>query len=226
MSGVPGPDLKDYFAEASRWDEDRFRSARRSRNLAWTVAAGACLIAVAASTAVAALAPLKTVEPFVVRVDRATGAVDVMTALAQAKTLPPDEAVSKYFLARYVRAREGYLPASAPQDFRQVAILSAPAEQRRFGNARAPSNPQSPGVVYGPEGVAEVQIRAVSFINDKVASVRFRRTVRRAQTTTSEDWIATAAFTYTRAPMRESDRLLNPLGFQITSYRADPEAAP
>ena len=226
MSGVPELDLKAYFAEASRWDEDRLGSARRSRNLAWAVATGACLIAVAASAAVASLAPLKTVEPFVVRVDRATGAVDVMTSLAQEKKLPPDEAVSKYFLARYVRAREGYLPASAPEDFRQVAILSAPAEQRRFGDARAASNSQSHAVLYGHEGMAEVQIRTVSFINDKVASVRFRRTVRRAQATTSEDWIATAAFTYTRAPMREADRLLNPLGFQITSYRADPEAAP
>ena len=32
-----------------------------------------------------------------------------------------------------------------------------------------------------------------------------------------------AAFTYTRAPMSEPDRLRNPLGFQVTSYRADPE---
>ena len=37
------------------------------------------------------------------------------------------------------------------------------------------------------------------------------------------DWIATIAFTYTRAPMSEPDRLRNPLGFQVTSYRADPE---
>jgi type IV secretion system protein VirB8 len=226
MSGVPHAELSAYFAEASRWDEDRLRSARRSRNVAWIVAIGASLIAVTASAAVASLAPLKTVEPFVVRVDRATGAVDVMTSLTQQKGLPPDEAVSKYFLARYVRSREGYLPAAAAEDFRQVAILSSPAEQRRFGDTRASSHPQNPAILYGRDAAAEVQIRAVSFINDKVASIRFRRVVRRAQVSTSEDWIATAAFTYTRAPMGESDRLLNPLGFQITSYRADPEATP
>jgi len=33
------------------------------------------------------------------------------------------------------------------------------------------------------------------------------------------------AFTYTRAPMLEADRLRNPLGFQVTSYRADPEVS-
>ena len=31
------------------------------------------------------------------------------------------------------------------------------------------------------------------------------------------------AFAYTQAPMAEGDRLKNPLGFQVSSYRADPE---
>ena len=68
-----------------------------------------------------------------------------------------------------------------------------------------------------------MSIRAIGFINDGVANVRFRRTVRQVQQVTESDWIATIAFAYTRAPMSEADRLRNPLGFQVTSYRADPE---
>ena len=34
MSGVPSPDLKRYFTEARRWDQDRLASALRSRRLA------------------------------------------------------------------------------------------------------------------------------------------------------------------------------------------------
>ena len=30
-------------------------------------------------------------------------------------------------------------------------------------------------------------------------------------------------FDYSRAPLSESDRLMNPLGFQVSTYRADPE---
>ena len=67
-------------------------------------------------------------------------------------------------------------------------------------------------------------IRAVSFVSDGVANVRFHRTVRRGPQLEESDWIATVAFTYTKAPMAEADRLRNPLGFQVTSYRADPEA--
>lgn len=220
---VTGPDLKAYFAESRSWDADRVRSVERSRRLAWVVAAAAGGLAAVAVGAVAALAPLKTVEPFVVRVDRATGAVEVMSALKTEKPVSYDEAVTKHFLAQYVRARETWLAPAAEANFRQVSIMSTAAEQQRWGDAFRPSNPQSPQVAYGPNGEAQIAIRSVTFVADGVANVRFHRTVRQSQQITESDWIATAAFTYTKAPMAEGDRLRNPLGFQVTSYRADPE---
>ena len=105
MSGVPSPDLRTYFAEARSWDQDRLRAAVRSRRLAWVVAGGAGALAAAAVTAVSVLAPLKTVEPYVVRVDEATGGVEVMTGLKGGKDLTYEEAVTKSFLATYLRAR-------------------------------------------------------------------------------------------------------------------------
>lgn len=218
-----GSDLKTYFEEARRWDEDRLAAALRSRRLAWIVAVGAGGLAVAAVLAVAALAPLKTVEPFVVRVDRSTGAVDVMTGLKGEEHLTYEEAVSKYFLGLYVRAREGWLPQAAEQNFRQISILSTPGEQQRWADDFRPANPQSPQVLWGPAAESLVDVRSISFVSPKVATIRFHRVLRQAQQVTESDWIATITFTYTKAPMAESDRLRNPLGFQVISYRADPE---
>ena len=224
MTGVPSSDLKTYFAEARRWDQDRLSAALRSRRLAWTVATVASGLAISAVAAVAVLTPLKTTEPFVVRVDRSTGAVDVVRGLSSAEgPATYDEAVSKYFLGQYVRAREGYLDPAAEESFALVSILSASTEQRRWADAYRGSNPDSPQNLYGPGTEVVVSIRAIGFINEGVANVRFRRTVRQAQQIIESDWIATIAFTYTRAPMSEPDRLRNPLGFQVTSYRADPE---
>jgi len=101
--------------------------------------------------------------------------------------------------------------------------MSTPAEQQRWADHFRPTHPQSPQVIYGPAAEALISIRAVSFVSDGVASIRFHRTVRRGPQVEESDWIATIAFTYTKAPMREADRLRNPLGFQVTSYRADPE---
>jgi type IV secretion system protein VirB8 len=223
MTGVPSPDLKAYFAEARSWNEDRLAAAIRSKRLAWTVAGFAGALATVAVGAVVALTPLKTVEPFVVRVDRSTGAVDVMTGLQGVDHLTYDEAVSKAFLAQYVRSREGWLPQAAEQNFRQVSIMSTDAEQQRWADFFRPNNPQSPQILWGDGAVSLIDVRAISFISPKVANVRFHRTLRRAQQTTETDWIATMAFTYTKAPMNEADRLRNPLGFQVISYRSDPE---
>lgn len=224
MTGVPTPELKRYFTEARRWDQDRLASALRSRRFAWIAAGAASALAVSATVAVALLTPLKTTEPFVIRVDQSTGAVDVVQGLSsESGPARYDEAVSKYFLAQYVRAREGYLDPAAEDAFRLVSIQSGASEQRRWADFYRGTNPQSPQNLYGPDGEAVIAIRAISFVNEDVANVRFHRTVRQAQQVVESDWIATIAFSYTRAPMTEADRLRNPLGFQVVSYRADPE---
>ena len=68
-------------------------AAYRSRRIAWVTAGVASLLAIVSVAAVAALTPLKTVEPFVIRVDNATGIVDVVNALDNARETY-DEAVS------------------------------------------------------------------------------------------------------------------------------------
>ncbi|MBI1198605.1 MAG: virB8 family protein [Phenylobacterium sp.] len=223
MNVTEPKDLKAYFAEARGWDRDRLAAAYRSRRLAWSVAAVAAALAGAAVAGVAALTPLKTVEPYVVRVERTTGAVEVLRGLSKAGPVAYDEAVTKSFLATYVRAREGWLPQAAEANFRQVSIMSTPEEQQRWASAYRPANPASPQVTYGPDADVQVGVRAITFVAPGVANVRFHRTVRHGARAEDSDWIATAAFAYTRAPMGEGDRLRNPLGFQVSSYRADPE---
>ena len=223
MTTVPSGKLDAYWKDGQSWQQDRQQTLARSARVAWTIAAAACVLATVAVGAVAALAPLKSVEPFVVRVDNATGAVDVMTGLKGTDHLTYDEAVSKYFLALYVRTREGWLPQAAEQNFRQVAIMSAPPEQGRWADFFRPTDAQSPQVLWGDNGVSLTDIRAISFVSPKVAEVRFHRTLRLAQQIIDSDWVATVAFTYTKAPMNEADRLRNPLGFQVMSYRSDPE---
>lgn len=74
--------LKEYFDKARRFDQDRMVSAERSKRLAWFVAIVASVLACVSVAAVVALTPLKTVEPFVIRVDNSTGIVDVVSAMA------------------------------------------------------------------------------------------------------------------------------------------------
>ncbi|MEP7453356.1 virB8 family protein [Phyllobacterium sp. SB3] len=215
--------LKSYFDRARRFDQDRLIQVERSARIAWLAAGCAGIIAVVSVFAIAGLTPLKTVEPFVVRVDNSTGIVDVVSAL----TSNPgtyDEAVTKYFAARYVRARESYIWSEARENFRTVALLSAQPEQTRFATLYRGSNPDSPQNIYGRSVVSRINIVSISLINANVVSVRYTRTITRGDDVGTTHWVATLTFSYVNTPMSSTDRLVNPLGFAVSEYRADPEA--
>lgn len=215
--------LKDYFTKARRFDQDRMLSAERSKRVAWFVAAIASALACVSIAAVVALTPLKTVEPFVIRVDNSTGIVDVVSALSSAAA-SYDEEVSKYFAARYVRAREGYVWSEAEENFRTASLMSNATEQQRFAATYRGSNPESPQNVYGRSSTSRIAIKSISLINSNVVSVRYTRTITRGDDVRTTHWVATITYSYTNAPISSSDRLVNPLGFVASEYRADPEA--
>ncbi|KAB2786124.1 virB8 family protein [Brucella anthropi] len=220
---VTTDNLKSYFEKARRFDQDRMIEVERSNRLAWSIAIAAGIVAGISILAVASLAPLKTVEPFVVRVDNSTGIVDVVSALsATAGTY--DEAVTKYFAAKYVRGREGYVWSEAQENFRTIALLSTQAEQARFAATYRGSNSQSPQNVYGRSATVRINIVSIALINQNVVSVRYIRSLTRGEEVRTTHFVATLTYSYANAPMSSTDRLVNPLGFAVSEYRADPEA--
>jgi type IV secretion system protein VirB8 len=65
----------------------------------------------------------------------------------------------------------------------------------------------------------------VSFLNKNTAQVRFTATTRQIATNEKQEshWIATLSYRYVNTPLEEGERLDNPLGFQIKTYRIDQE---
>ena len=117
-------ELEPYFHEAQSWDADRAAQWRRSARLAWWVSAAGWTCAIAASIALAALMPLKRVEPFVVRVDNATGIVDVVP-IYDGSSAPP-EAATRYFLTHYLTVCERSIsrPRKALRGVRRVSLAA------------------------------------------------------------------------------------------------------
>ena len=201
---VSTDNLKSYFEKARRFDQDRMMQIERSNRIAWAIAIASSIVAGVAVFAVAGLTPLKTVEPFVVRVDNSTGIVDVVSALTSTAGTY-DEAVTKYFAAKYVRAREGYVWSEAQENFRTIALLSTQAEQARFSAIYRGSNPESPQNTYGRGATARINIASISLINQNVVSVRYMRTVTRG-----DEVILLGENQSTYIPLGVKHRLENP----------------
>jgi len=221
---VDKKDFENYLKEARTWETDKVREIEKSKKLAWRVASMSAAAAFAAMLAVAAMMPLKTVEPYVIRVDNTTGIVDVVTALTDGKA-NYDEAMNKYFTQWYVRYREGYSRALAEEYYYNVGIMSNTAEQQKYFQFFNPQNPLSPLNVYGDYAKAKISIKSTSFISSTIALVRYTKEIERGSDKPMiTHWAATVTFRYTKAPMAEKDRAINPLGFQVIEYRNDPDS--
>lgn len=225
MGAVKAEEKEKYLESARTWEFDRMQDALRSKRVAWGVATGACLLALASVAAVAMLAPLKTVEPYVIRVDKSSGETQVLTALKGPKPRTYDEAVNRYFISQYVRLREGWLNDAARENAYAVMLMSDQLEAARYLNSVESSNKNAPSNIYSNKGFVSASIRSISFLSPTVAQVRFTKIITMGQSTpVAQNWNAILTFKFTTAPEHEKDRNINPLGFQVVNYRSDPEA--
>ncbi len=217
-------DREDYYAAAKSWSEGQSAVAARETRIAWRVAAGASIVALLLALAVAFLVPLKSVEPYVLTVDRQTGAVESAMTVQSGK-LSQNEAVIQAQLASYVIVRETFDATDLSENYRRVLIMSSPPVAAAFVAQMAVTNPESPLRTLNRGDTVSVKIRSVSLINDNAALVRFT-TVRSAVgggATPPVNFVAAISFGFNGRPLRQSDRYLNPLGFQVTRYRRDAE---
>ena len=216
-------DREAYYAQARSWALDTHGSLRASRRTAWIIAGVATAVALMEAAALATLAPLKTVVPYTITVDRQTGYVEMAQGL-KTGALSQDAAVTQAFLAQYVMARETFDAHDLQPNYRKVTAWSQGPARSQYIQAMQPQNPQSPTALYSPSTVVQTTIKSISLLSQTSALVRFE-TERRDGDLVGERkaYAAVVGFRYTGAPMRNEDRMLNPLGFQVTSYRRDSE---
>jgi type IV secretion system protein VirB8 len=223
--------LAGYFREAAGWDADRTSAARRSARLAWRVAATGWLCAMAGSVALVVLMPLKRVDPFVVRVDNATGIVDVVPLYDG--TAKPDQAVTRYFLTHYITICERFNFATAESDYEECGAFHAAQRNQAWYALWNPTNAASPLNVHKDGSTVRVQVESVSFFQrasgvTDLAQVRYLKADRQGAGTDERftHWIATIQYAYTAPSKDPKVRRWNPLGFKVIELTSEPEVLP
>jgi type IV secretion system protein VirB8 len=223
-------EAKEYFAAASRWELDHAALFRQSARRAWWVAIGAAVLAAISGAAVATLSPLKQVEPFVIRVETATGIVDVVPTYAGTADLP--ESVTRHLVTQYVVQRERYIPAIAETDYEQIGAYHSAAMNQQWVAAWSRTNSESPLNRYADGSHVRVQVQAVSFLKQgrgapENLQVRFLTATQRSVGAGEEiaHFVSTLQVAYGPPSTDVRLRALNPLGFKVLEYRREPEVA-
>src|SRR3984893_14693797 len=225
------PELKGYFEEAASWDADHLAQGRRTVKLALGVAGAGWILALALAAALMLLMPLKRVEPFVVRVDNATGVVDVVPVYTGRSGVP--EAVTRYLLTHYVTVCERFNYATAESDYEECGSFHTAQRNQACYAPWNPTNPASPLNTYKDGTSVRAQVTAISFFKrasgvGDLAQVRYVK-MKRTASGTAEDathWIATLQYAYADPSSDPKVRTFNPLGFKVVDFRPEPEVLP
>lgn len=219
---VKAQQLNSYYEESRGLERELINEFIKSRKTAWRVAGGVGIFGLFGMICGVVGFSQPAPTPLVLRVDNTTGAVDVISVMREHET-SYGEVVDRYWLNQYVLNRETYDYDTIQLNYDTTALLSAGAVQQEF--YKIYEGEEARDKVLSNKARITVKVRSIQPNGRGQATVRFTTQQHESSGTVGpkQHQIATIGYTYVGAPMKSSDRLLNPLGFQVTSYRADPE---
>lgn len=168
--------------------------------------------------------PITLKVPHVLRVDNATGAVEVVSSIRdQQKSY--GEVEDKYWTSVFVRNYENYAYQSIQQSYDTVltmANVDVAAGYKRIYTSDPKTGYVQRDLVLGKERTRQIAIVSVQ-VDPKTSAATVRFQTMTSGDPAPENWIATITYQYSKAKMSDDARLLNPLGFVVTSYRVERE---
>ncbi|MCK0525400.1 MULTISPECIES: VirB8/TrbF family protein [unclassified Anaerobiospirillum] len=216
---------RDIIKSGYTWETSRLHEVYKSEQRAWTVAKVMGAGFVLSCISIMLLMPLKTVVPYVIKVDNSTGMSEILK-IANKRDIPASEMMHKYWLSQYVLARETYDWRTLNQEYTKVRELSLPNVFQPY-SSQFGTHEDSIEVRLKDNYRILVKLNSIVINSDSIATIRFVKTVFNNKTNTEESsqtWTATIGFEYFPTyEVKEENRLINPFGFKVTSYRVDPE---
>jgi type IV secretion system protein VirB8 len=222
------PELDSYLKEASTWETDKLRDAIKERTfLRWLVLALITVVACMA-WAIKGLTPLKTSEPYVIRVDSSTGIADVVPIYKGEAEVT--ELVTRHLLTHYQTVRERYFYATAETDYETVGAFNSSELNAEWSEYWQEANPMSPLVLYKDGTTITTHIKGITFLKPEsgatdMAQVRFTTEKRKGGSGTPQvtHWVSTIKYVYAAPSKNDKIRGMNPMGLRILSYNKEPE---
>lgn len=215
-----GPQEKDAIAEVRNWYSDRYQSVLVQRNLLFLVTTLSLIGVLISVFTVERVISSKSIEPFVIEIESKTGITNVVDPATRSEMFA-DEALTKYFVVKYVNARETYDPLTYNFNYNTVTrLLSASKVYYQF--RQFINSPDGPVQKYVESTRSEMKVRSVQIIKPGVAQVRFTLVLSGAKNGVFH-YIAYLEYGFYTLEMTQDERFINPVGFQVNSYRKDEE---
>ena len=154
----------------------------------------------------------KSLEPYVIEVEQKSGIATIVNQMT-AQNFTGDQMIRQYFINEFIHAASGYDPRTYKMDVDKVRLLSVPAV---YGDFRNRINARE----LGTDSRIEIRVKSIQFTDSVTAQIRTVRQISLAGVDTKTvDEVITMNFSFSpNMKLNLEERLINPLGFQVTRY--------
>jgi type IV secretion system protein VirB8 len=211
------------------WYEDKYQSVLVWRNWLFTLTIVSLIGIVAVCGALYFMLPLKSVAPFVIQIDEKTGISEVVENRT-AREYAANEMLIKYFSMQYISARENYDIDVFKFNTQIIHSMSSNDVYNVYLSDISQENPESPLNKYSFNATRSIDLISFSILSktetgESIVQARLR--VRELSSTGGMkeyySIITMTCYFSDNVQINEKGRLINPLGFIVTSYKSDEE---
>ena len=216
--------MNNDIDDGESWYEETVLALHSKAKVYQIIGVLSLILASISITGIVLLIPLKTVEPYVIEVDRMTGETKVLKQYSgDIKKVSFNEVLSKYWINRYLIARESYSPKSdIEENYTEVTHLSEGKALAMYTERFKEESTENPFTKYGKSRV-RLKVSSISFLRSDTATIRYKLITTTTANETITRWVEIIKFQYINTPKNETDMLANPLGFKVIEYRTDSE---
>ena len=213
-------------SDIQNWYKDRHQWLTRFRNIMTIFSLVCLIISLLTASAIYFILPYKSVEPFVIQIDQKSGItqrVDPVTV----DQMSANDALKKYFIVKYIRARESWILGGALQNpynydnYAFVSYMTQPASNAAEGYSKqlSPSNTESFVSRLGVQGSRSIKFKSIQLEPKNRSIVRALISESGSGAEPDSHVIINLEFDFVKLDMTKEQSYINPLGFMVNNYR-------
>ncbi|MDN5247542.1 MAG: type IV secretion system protein [Wolbachia endosymbiont of Tyrophagus putrescentiae] len=165
-----------------------------------------------------------TIEPFVIEIEKKSGIVQLVDPVT-VKQYSADETLNNHFMVEYIKVREVFNSYSYKEDHEKVRLFSSATVYREFSQNISSQDTEKLANLYSDFVKTDFKVRSIQRLNDnQTYQLRFSIIfTRKDGSSTKKNRIVIMSYRYAPLELDDQARYINPLGFQVISYRVDDE---
>ncbi|MFZ9180730.1 MAG: virB8 family protein [Rickettsiales bacterium] len=208
---------KDKKIKIKSWYSNRYQIVAVQRNVLLLLTATSIIMVAIAVFFVKNFMSSKSLEPYVIEINEKTGTAVVVQQITS-QTFTANEVMKRYFINKYIQSGLSYNPRNYKENSEEVRLFST---SQIFNEYRNRINPYS----LGSESQIEVKIRSLLFKDNMNVEIRTTREINIVgqKATTKNEIIYMTFYFAPELNLSIEERLVNPLGFQVSKFEVAEE---